>query len=190
MISFAKSPMVLIPISLSLGDVFLPIPWDPKSIGNSETLMFNTNNYDEIKDALLKIAKEVSERAIEADKVGSTVQIVLKDSEMQETGFKTISRSKSLSKPINDYPSIANAVISLLDANYDESRPIRLVGVTLQNLINRDEMVVQLSIFDNYEEIKEECATKLLIGELNRKMKKSVFKTASDALKDKKYGTD
>ena len=165
-------------------------PWDPKSIGNSETLMFNTNNYDEIKDALLKIAKEVSERAIEADKVGSTVQIVLKDSEMQETGFKTISRSKSLSKPVNDYPSIANAVISLLDANYDESRPIRLVGVTLQNLINRDEMVVQLSIFDNYEEIKEECATKLLIGELNRKMKKSVFKTASDALKDKKYGTD
>ena len=97
---------------------------------------------------------------------------------------------KSLSKPVNDYPSIANAVIALLDANYDETRPVRLVGVTLQNLVNRDEVVVQLSIFDNYEEIKEECATKLLIGELNRKMKKSVFKTASEVLKDKKYGTD
>jgi DNA polymerase-4 len=171
-------------------DVVDSEPWDPKSIGNSETLMYNTNNYDEIKDALLKIAKEVSDRAIEADKVGTTVQIVLKDSEMGATGFKTISRSKSLSKPVNDYPSIANAVISLLDANYNEERSVRLVGVTLQNLVNRDEVVVQLSIFDNYEEIKEECATKLLIGELNRKMKKSVFKTASEVLKDKKYGTD
>lgn len=171
-------------------DVVDTEPWDPKSIGNSETLMYNTNNYDEIKDALLKIAKEVSDRAIEADKVGTTVQIVLKDSEMGATGFKTISRSKSLSKPVNDYPSIANAVISLLDANYNEERSVRLVGVTLQNLVNRDEVVVQLSIFDNYEEIKEECATKLLIGELNRKMKKSVFKTASEVLKDKKYGTD
>ena len=74
--------------------------------------------------------------------------------------------------------------------NYDEEKQIRLVGVTLQNLINKDEVVVQLSIFDNYEDVKEECATKLLVGELNRKMKKAVFKTAAEQLRDKKYGTN
>ena len=166
-------------------DVIDTEPFDPKSIGNSETLMFDTNDYDEIKEALLKIAKEVSDRAIEADKVGTTVQITLKDS-----SFHVINRSKSFSKPINDYSSITNVVISLLDANYDEEKQIRLVGVTLQNLINKDEVVVQLSIFDNYEDVKEECATKLLVGELNRKMKKAVFKTAAEQLRDKKYGTN
>ena len=65
---------------------------------------------------------------------------------------------------------------------------IRLAGVTLQNLIDPSEVLIQMSIFDNYEEIKEECATKLLISELNRKMKKSVFKTAAETLRDQKYG--
>lgn len=66
---------------------------------------------------------------------------------------------------------------------------IRLAGVTLQNLIDPSEVVIQMSIFDNYDEIKEECATKLLIAELNRKMKKPVFKTAAETLRDKKYET-
>ncbi|MCR5333057.1 MAG: DNA polymerase IV [Bacilli bacterium] len=164
-------------------DVVDTEPFDPKSIGNSETLMHDTNSYDELKEALLNIAKEVSDRAIEANKVGSSVQIVLKDDD-----FKVINRSMKLSKPINDYASIANAVITLLDKNYNEEKNIRLVGVTLQNLVHKDEVVVQLSIFDNYDEIKEECATKLLIGELNRKMNKAVFKTAGDSLREKKYG--
>ena len=165
-------------------DVVDTEPFDPKSIGNSETLMFDTNSYDEIKDALLKIAKEVSTRAIEANKIGTTVQIVLKDSD-----FKVINRSKSLSEPINDYASIANAVITLLDKNYNETKYIRLVGVTLQNLINKEDAQIQMSIFDNYDEIKQKYATKLLIAEFNRKMNKPLFKTAGDTLREKKYGT-
>lgn len=159
-------------------------PFDPKSIGNSETFMTDTNNYDEIKNRLLKITKEVSERAKEADKIGSTIQIVMKDN-----NFKVINRSKSLKKPTNDYEIISSEVLALLDKNYDEDRTIRLVGVTLQNLVDPTEAVVQLSIFDNYDEIKEECATKLLVAELNRKMKKSVFKTAAEQLKEKKNAT-
>ncbi len=159
-------------------------PFDPKSIGNSETFMNDTNNYDEIKNRLLKIAKEVSQRAKEADKVGSTTQIVMKDN-----NFKVINRSKSLKKPTNDYEIISSEVLALLDKNYDEDRMIRLVGVTLQNLVDPTEAVVQLSIFDNYDEIKEECATKLLVAELNRKMKKNVFKTAAEQLKEKKNAT-
>ena len=159
-------------------------PFNPKSIGNSETFMTDTNNYDEIKNRLLKIAKEVSERAKEADKIGSTIQIVMKDN-----NFKVINRSKSLKKPTNEYEIISSGVLALLDKNYDEDRTIRLVGVTLQNLVDPTEAVVQLSIFDNYDEIKEECATKLLVAELNRKMKKSVFKTAAEQLKEKKNAT-
>lgn len=159
-------------------------PWDPKSIGNSTTFKYNTNNYEEIKEYVRSLAKEVSDRAKEANKVGYNVQLVLKDSE-----FKTINRSKKLSKPTNDFKEIFLIACELLEENLGD-KMIRLAGVTLQNLVDPTEVVIQMSIFDNYEEIKEECAVKLLIGELNRKMKKPVFKTAADSLRDKKYGID
>ena len=112
----------------------------------------------------------MSDRAKEANKVGSSVQLILKDEE-----FKVINRSKKLSKPTNDFETIFIAACDLLEANLND-KMIRLAGVTLQNLVDPSEVLIQMSIFDNYEEIKEECATKLLIGELNRKMKKSVLK--------------
>ena len=51
-------------------------------------------------------------------------------------------------------------------------------------LKNPKETYEQLSIFDNYEQIKEENETRLLIGDLNRQMHKSVFKTAADHLRE------
>ena len=164
-------------------DIVETEPWDPKSIGNSTTFKFDTNNYEEIKEYVRSLSKEVSDRAKEANKVGNSVQLVLKDNE-----FKVINRSKKLSKPTNDFSTIFGTACDLLEANLDD-KIIRLAGVTLQNLVDPSEVLIQMSIFDNYEEIKEECATKLLIGELNRKMKKAVFKTAAESLRDQKYGT-
>lgn len=158
-------------------------PWDPKSIGNSTTFKFDTNNFEEIKEYVRELSKEVSERAKEANKVGYSVQLVLKDDD-----FKVINRSKKLNKPTNDFIEIFDIATQLLEANLG-NKMIRLAGVTLQNLVDPSEVVIQMSIFDNYDEIKEECATKLLIAELNRKMKKPVFKTAAETLRDKKYET-
>ena len=163
-------------------DIVETEPWDPKSIGNSTTFKYNTNSYEEIKEYVRSLSKEVSDRAKEANKVGSSVQLILKDED-----FKVINRSKKMNKPTNDFETIFIAACDLLEANLNE-KMIRLAGVTLQNLIDPSEVLIQMSIFDNYEEIKEECATKLLIGELNRKMKKSVFKTAAESLRDQKYG--
>ena len=159
-------------------------PWDPKSIGNSTTFKFNTNNFEEIKEYVRSLSKEVSDRAKEANKVGYSVQIVLKDKD-----FKVINRSKKLDKPTNDFNTIFGIASDLVEANLGD-KMIRLAGVTLQNLVDPGEVLVQMSIFDNFEEIKEQCATRLLINELNRKMKKPVFKTAGDSLRDKKYGTN
>ena len=52
---------------------------DPKSIGNSETLPFDTNNSVQIKEHFLELAKEVSGRAKREDKLGYTIQIVVKE---------------------------------------------------------------------------------------------------------------
>ena len=157
--------------------------FDPKSIGHSTTFIQDTDNIEEIKPYLSKLAKEVSQDAIEKDKVGTTIQIVLKDSE-----FKVINRSKTLEKSTNDEKIIYDVACELLEKNFN-GHMTRLCGITLQNLKNPKEEVQQMSIFDNFDEVKEECATKLLIAELNRKMHGSVFKTAADHLKELKNGT-
>ena len=161
-------------------DVVDTEPWDPKQIGHSTTLPRDAVDIDEIKIYLKQMAEEVSKDAKAENKVGSSVQLILKDNE-----FKVINRSKRIQTKTNDFDIIYNEALKLLIANYDD-RPIRLVGVTLQNLIDKDEIVEQLSIFDNYDEVKEQNAVRLLIAELNRQIKGADFKTASDYLKEKK----
>lgn len=164
-------------------DVVDTEPFDPQSVGHSTTLPHDSDDIVELKEYLKKLADRVSMSAINENKVGKSVQIVLKDTE-----FKTINRSKRLQKHTNKSETIYETAVKLLENNYD-GRLVRLIGITLQNLKDPGEIVEQLSIFDNYEEIKEQNAVRLLIGELNRKMRGSTFKTAGDLLREKKNET-
>ena len=65
--------------------------WDPKSIGNSTTLPFDSDNPSVIKKYFLDLAKEVSERSKKEDKLGHTIQIVIKD-----VNFKSFNKSVTL----------------------------------------------------------------------------------------------
>ena len=156
-------------------------PFDPKSVGHSTTLLSDAVSLEELEKPLRELSDEVSRDAKKDNKIGKTLQLVLKDNE-----FKVINRSKRLVEASNDADVIYKTAHELLVKNYD-GRPTRLIGVTLQQLKNPKQSLEQLSIFDNYEEIKEENKTRLLIGELNRKMNKSVFKTAADQLLESEH---
>ena len=151
--------------------------WDPKSIGNSTTLPFDTDNEVEIKKHFLDLAKEVSERATKEDKLGHTIQIVVKDQT-----FKSFNKSLTLENPTNDYKTIYEVACTLYDKNF-RKLILRLVGITLQNLIDYQDMAVQMSLFD-YSRHEEESKTKLLINELNRSLKKPLLKRASEVKKN------
>lgn len=153
-------------------------PFDPKSIGHSTTLLSDAVSFEELEKPLEELSKRVSENAKSRNKVGKSIQLVLKDNE-----FKVINRSKKLASMSNDADVIYKTAYELLHENYD-GRPTRLIGVTLQQLQNPKEVYEQLSIFDNYDTIKEENEIRLLIGELNRQMHKSVFKTVGDHLRE------
>lgn len=158
-------------------------PFDPKSVGHSTTLFSDALSVEELEKPLRELCEEVSKDAQKQNKKGKTVQIVLKDNE-----FKVINRSKRLPELTNSFDDIYRVALELLKQNYD-GRPTRLIGVTLQQLKNPKETYEQLSIFDNYEQIKEENKTALLIAELNRGMSKSVFKTAAEHLREKENGS-
>lgn len=154
------------------------LPYSPKSIGTSTTLIEDTHDYQIIVETIKELAKDISRRAKKEDKKGKTIQLVVKDNH-----FKTRNKSITLKENINDEVTIANKAIYLYEKYFDEEDiSIRLVGVTLQNLVSPEDEIIQMSLF-NYEKFEEESRTKLLINELNRKMGKDVFKRASEAKK-------
>lgn len=160
-------------------DVVDNSPYDLKSISASSTFDDDTNNYDEIRDMIYELSKEVSERAKKEKKLGQTIQLMIKDS-----NFMTHTRSVTLNKPINDLPSIFSNVMKLFDQYYNNEM-IRLVGVGLQGLLIHDSAIIQMTLFD-YESHEEEAKTQLLMNEINRKFDKPLLKKASKVLKENK----
>lgn len=150
---------------------------DPKSIGNSMTLMMDTDDEDEILKSIRIMSQEVSARLKAARMKGKTIQLVLKD-----TDFKVYLKSHTLDKAINDLEDIYQNAVSLY-RKYFKRLTIRLVGVTLSNLVPLHEENVQLSLF---EEVPEDKINDV-INQVNRKFKKTVVGKASTILKDKKH---
>ncbi len=150
---------------------------DPKSIGTSRTFDHDTTDYEEIKSMIKYLSKDVSERAQEENKLGNTIQITIKTID-----FHLHTKCITFHEPFNDYETILEKALLVYD-KLNNQEPIRLVGVTLQNLISKNEIKLQMSLF-NYQIHEEKSKTKLLINDLNRKLKKDVFKRASEVKKD------
>lgn len=146
---------------------------DPKSISSSSTFMYDTSSYDEIFDSLKYQVKDVLKQLREKNMLAHTVHITLRYSD-----FKTITRSKTFDEPLKDEQDILRIVLDLFEKNWNGNQ-LRLVGVGLSNLISVDNYYVQLNLF-NIEKNQKECATKLLINELNRKSEKEVFMTLNE----------
>lgn len=149
-----------------------PEPDDPKSIGNSRTLASDTDDYDELRSMIIYLCQEVSERAQAEKMLGSTIQIVLKNSD-----FSTINRSITLEKPTNDLGIIYLEAMRLFDKNY-QGQMIRLVGVTLANLVAFNEVTTQLSLFDST--ITTVSKTEQIIQNFNKITEKPLLKRLSD----------
>ncbi len=118
---------------------------DIKSIGKSVTLSKDLSKIEESKLILMKLSDEVSIRARKKSKKGSTIQIFLK-----YTDFSTISRQCTVPKT-NISKEIYSAGLQLLYSIWDESKPIRLIGITLTNFSER-ETGEQISFFDQEEQ--------------------------------------
>lgn len=153
---------------------------DPKSIGNSMTLKEDTSNYEVIRNAFEYIARSVSLRAKKENKLGMTIQIMVKD-----TLYHAHNKSITLSKAINSEQDILLEAMRLYERNY-LSLTIRALGITLQNLVDPRNSPIQMTLFD-YQKHEEENATKLLINKLNREIEGANLIRASEV--NKKDGT-
>lgn len=145
-----------------------------KSIGNSTTLPQNTTNYDEIKSVISWLSKSVSQRAVEAKMIGKTVQITLKYDD-----FSVNTRAKRLSENTNSFDLIYAHAMALIDRHYNGQKPIRLLGVALQQLVAIDDYFTQATLFDTPRQPLPQKIQSVL-DQINQKWGAQTINTTTD----------
>lgn len=100
-----------------------------KSVGGERTFERDIGSGPALREALERIIVIVWERIERSGAKGRTVTLKLKD-----TGFRTITRARSLPGPVADERTFAEAARALLDGVLPLPQPVRLMGLTLSAL--------------------------------------------------------
>lgn len=155
-----------------------PVKNELKSVGNSTTFERDSNDETFIKSVFKQLSKEVSSRAKKRGLVSNSISITLKYT-------RELSKTKQMiiDTYTNDVEKIYSTALILFDSFYNEEM-LRLVGVSLNNVIQESSITKQISLFESEkEEIKDK--TKDLLEDLNSNFKNIQFIKASDLINKK-----
>src|SRR5690625_2877555 len=142
---------------------------DFKSIGSSQTLAYDTTDERAIYKLLEQLAHNVETRLKRREVVGISVQLTIRYHDR-----KTITRSRKLQVYIAEQAEIIEVAAELFQQHWN-LEPIRLVGITVQDLENKHHNAKQLNLFTYEQEIlKNEL--KVTVDHLSEKYGKDVFK--------------
>lgn len=148
-----------------------------KSVGNSITLPHDTLDEIILLDTLKQLARQVSMRAAKRNLISNSISITIK-----YTRFESVNRQTTINSYINDYEYILSTAKMLFDAHYD-GRPVRLLGISLNNTINKKNYKEQLNIFNSTNDIEKDKDIQTIIENINNKFEKTIVTKASDISK-------
>ncbi len=154
-----------------------------QSVGHSRTLKEDTDDETVIYQLLLKLVSLVEARLIRREVMGKTIQITIRYAD-----FKTITRSRKLTKYINSKEEILLIVTDLFDLHWTEE-PVRLIGVTVQDILYISDIHEQLSLFTYEESIKQKNLD-MTVAELSKKFGKNTFKNIKDEKESEKIKSE
>lgn len=118
---------------------------DIKSIGRETTLPEDITDIEQAKTVLLEFAGDIGMNARRYCKKGRTVHIILKYFD-----FKTVTRQMTVPATCTTR-EIYQAGCRLLENNWNTSRPVRLIGMSISGF-EEDSLSGQLSYFDQIED--------------------------------------
>lgn len=124
--------------------------FDFKSVGNSTTLPYDTEDEEEIIRTISKLCHSVSSRLKRKGVMGTKISLMIRFRDR-----KTITRSMRLENPTDKQSELEQKAIYLFQKHWD-SAPIRLLGVSANDVVERKEAFKQLDIFSYEEDVKEE----------------------------------
>ena len=121
----------------------------PKGIGNSVTLPRDLAEKEKIEKVLLTLTEQVTYRLRKYNMYANVVNVQLRTKD-----FKDFSHQKKLIYATSNTKEIYKVAKELLDEMYKKGTFIRLVGLRVDNLVEKNE--VQLSLFSGIEDKKLE----------------------------------
>lgn len=130
--------------------------YDTKSVGNSTTLPFDESNIEDLEKVFIRLSKKVAARLDAKNLAGRSITIHIRDA-----NWKNKTRSKTVSNRLYKEQEIYQLALELFQAAWNGD-PVRLLGVTVNNVYDKGESVEQLSIFNFEEHAKEEPILKLV----------------------------
>lgn len=122
----------------------------PKSIGNSVTLPYDIREKEKLEEIVLALTEQVTYRLRKEEMLANVVGV-----ELRTKDFKDVSHQKKLYTAVSNTKEIYSAAQKLLEEMFIQGMAIRLVGVRVDNLIDKEEK--QLSLFDNRENEKQDA---------------------------------
>lgn len=136
---------------------------DVKSIGNSTTTPRDLKNYSDVKMITHILCDSVARRLRESGFKAGSVTILVRNNELN-----SFTRQGQLNKYSSHTADIRNKALELFRNNYNFSKPIRSIGVSVSKLV-ADNSPMQLSFFENRKTaIREENLDKTLDSLKNR----------------------
>ncbi|MEC5422320.1 DNA polymerase IV [Virgibacillus sp. C22-A2] len=144
-----------------------------KSIGSSQTLPHDTTDVTDIKRLLNQLGDNVERRMKRKAAAGKSVQLTIRYHDR-----RTITRSKKLQTYIESKEDILLVATDLLDKHWN-LEPIRLLGITVQDVEEKQNIAKQLDLF-TYEKVANREKLDSAIDELSQKYGKETFKSLSE----------
>ncbi|WP_010287785.1 DNA polymerase IV [Kurthia massiliensis] len=124
--------------------------YDTKSVGNSTTLAENILSQRKLDEVISQLATRVANRLQAKYLAGTTISIQLRSADWQQT-----TRSKTLLNAIYTQQDIAREAKELAHKFWNGS-PLRLVGVSVSHVTNRQRRVEQLDLFTFTKHVRDE----------------------------------
>jgi len=133
-----------------------------KSVGSSTTLPVDETDLDECLNVFKWLANKVALRLDREQLAGTVIMIQIRTAD-----WKNQSRSRTVLNPLYKEDEIYKEAADLFKLHWDEE-PIRLLGITVSNVIPMNELHEQLSIY-NYEKHADDEKIDSLVSQLEKK---------------------
>lgn len=130
---------------------------EAKSIGSETTFSEDTDHQETLHRTLLCLADRVSRRLRQQGYEGSTVTLKYRTAD-----FVTLTRSETLKESTQRGSILYEKALELLQRVPDRGEKVRLLGITVSNLVLRDAPMQQINLFKDPEQGKMERAEEVV----------------------------
>lgn len=127
----------------------------PKGIGNSTTLPIDISNIEELEKVLLALTEQVTYRLRKYNLLATVVNVQLRNKD-----FEDKTHQRKLPVATSSTKEIYREAKELLHEMYIIGTPIRLIGMRVDSLVEKNEL--QLSLFEKEDEQKQEEIDKVI----------------------------